>query len=417
MITINLMNSVYDFWAYSGTDQRVRIVGARAILRGISPYTLDYSPELPVVLQDPDQYVKGLSRCPYPPSLLLFWTPLSSLSYRLQRGIWMALEWIALLATIALLARTLRHESLRSIFVIIAIIGFAGSHFWRLHVERGQYHVFVTFLLAWGSYDAIKIRRDRWKTGIPFGLALSVRPTIAVVLLFFLLFKHYRTAAFTLITALFIFLISLTFGGLRFWEDWQVLVNRYEDLVAGVSQKSLQPIHNRLPAEGFQPGKMLHSRTSNNSALSILNRIQKKSGISLGAQNSKLLAKGIVAVATLFFLLIFVWAHLRRKFGFRFGLGYAVYLSVMLEFIAPIRFGYADTQFLLLLALSLPLLLRKRGLLPAAILLLALVYPVWSFTSPRTVDTSRTLLLFMVTTLIFVGSAAYRIVALNSGRR
>lgn len=100
MTGINLINSVYDLKHYSGTDLRIRIVGTRAMLRGINPYTLDYSPKLPEILQDPDQPAKGLSRCPYPPSLLLFYAPLSPLPYPTIRRISMGLEWCALIASL-----------------------------------------------------------------------------------------------------------------------------------------------------------------------------------------------------------------------------------------------------------------------------------------------------------------------------
>ncbi|MBD3243891.1 MAG: DUF2029 domain-containing protein, partial [Chitinivibrionales bacterium] len=234
LTAVNIINSVHDYNAYSGTDLRIRIVGARAMLRHINPYRLDHSTSLPQTLQDPDQYFVGLSRCPYPPTLLLLYAPLSLFPYRIVRVISMLLEWAAMVMTIALLARTLRTSRLRLFFVSAALIGFAGSYQWRVHVERGQYHIFATLLLAWGAYLLSDKRRDHWICGVPFGILLSFRPTVLVLLVILALARAYRTVSAAVATAVVLVIITLPVAGLETWLDWRNLVNRYADLIAGV---------------------------------------------------------------------------------------------------------------------------------------------------------------------------------------
>ena len=105
------------------------------------------------------------------------------------------------------------------ILAALALLGFAGSYPWRLHVERGQYHIFVTLALAAAAYACTRDRRDRWVLGILIGLAMSVRPTVAIALAVLLLARAYRTVFAAGAVALVVFGMTLPFGGLELWHD------------------------------------------------------------------------------------------------------------------------------------------------------------------------------------------------------
>src|SRR5438128_11086389 len=85
---LNGVASLQDTRTFTGYDLRIRVVGARLLLQGIDPYTYSSSPGLPPELQDPGQQFQGLSRCSYPPPLLLAYAPLSHFPYPLQRRAW-----------------------------------------------------------------------------------------------------------------------------------------------------------------------------------------------------------------------------------------------------------------------------------------------------------------------------------------
>ena len=405
MTGINMINSLHDYRSYNGIDLRARIVGTRAMLKGINPYTLDYSPKLPETLQDPSQSAQGLSRCPYPPSVLLFYAPLSFLPYPVIRAISIVLEWIALLATIAVLARTLKSHQLRVIFVIIALSAFSGSYFWRLHVERGQYHVFVTLLMSLGVYQVLVKRKDSWIGGVPFGLALSMRPTVAVVLLIISLAKFPKTAISAIGTAIIVVLLTLPFGGLRFWQDWRILVNRYENIIAGIKDNSRE-IAQRLPVEGYHPRRTLKSKTDNSSALSITIYILKATKIHLEPEKIKILAKAGLAIISITFLGVFFWGAYKKRYGIRFTLYGAILLALITEFIAPIRFGYADVQLILLVPLALPLFLRPRARFLGSIVILSfLVGGYLPFIKSENSDQLRSII-FIIPNLLIVSNSA-----------
>jgi hypothetical protein len=364
MTGVNLVNSVTDVYRFSGTDLRIRIVGVRAMLQGIDPYKLDYSPKLPATLQDPDQYAQGVSRCPYPPSLLLFYAPLAPFPYPVGRGISAIAEWATMLATIALLSRTLRSERSRLILVIIGLICFSGSDFWRLHVERGQYHIFTTFCFAWGAYEILKKRKDSWVAGVPFGIALSFRPTIITILLFLWLLKYRQATVAAVTGASLIVLATFPFGGLPLWQSWKSLVSRYEDYAIG-AQKNWYPIEDKQTAEGFSPDNSLRSKTKNSSVVATLQDLATATNIKIEPQIIKSLAKAIVVGGILLGSGLFVLAFCRQPFGVRFTVYAAIFVAIAAELVSPIRYGYADTQLLLLMAIPLPVLLRPSGRLLA----------------------------------------------------
>ncbi len=140
--------TVGDVTESPGTDLRCRVVGARAMMLGMDPYFMPAKTDQIQTLQDPDRYAAVCTRCTYTPSLLCLYMPLAKLPYQQQRYIWFAIEWCALAGSILLLRAILPGRLIKNVFTAIAIVFFAGGVFWRLHLERGQYYVFIGFLFS-----------------------------------------------------------------------------------------------------------------------------------------------------------------------------------------------------------------------------------------------------------------------------
>ena len=175
---VNVWHSYHDVQNYGGTDLRVRIVGARALVRGVNPYTMQQTEDLDPALRDPDQ--SGLSRCTYPPTLLWFYAPLSSLKYLTQRVIWAVLEWCAFIASVVVLSACIESRNTRYWFLVAAIGLFGSSFFWRLHVERGQYYIFVVLLISIGMLVLLKTQQTV-VAGIFWAIAICLRPTVGLL--------------------------------------------------------------------------------------------------------------------------------------------------------------------------------------------------------------------------------------------
>jgi hypothetical protein len=250
-----------DLFQYAGIDLRNRIVGARALVQSIDPYTIEWRPGMPLDLADPSQRYPGVSRVSAAPSLLLLYMPFAELPYRTQQIIWWALQWAALGITIAVLARSFRNEADRNIFLLIAVICFVGSWFWRLHVERGQYYIFSTMLL---SLDLAvlrdKGRRPKW-LGIPSGIAVAIKPTnvILVPMLWFL--GERRAALGAVFVAALVVAASLYPSGPQVWSSFLSTIQdaAAAEMYPDFASKHFGPVQAVAPRviEGVDFGKPL----------------------------------------------------------------------------------------------------------------------------------------------------------------
>jgi len=219
--------SLDDLARYGGVDLRNRVVGARALLLSIDPYNVEWRPGAPVELADTHQRYPGVTRVTAAPPLLLLYAPFAHLPYRTQQAIWWALQWAALAACIAVLARGFAGGAQRRVFVCVAVACFAGSWFWRLHVERGQYYVFSTLLLCL-DLAALRSAGGRpWWLGIPSGVAAAIKPTNAVVLPMLWLFGERRAALACGAAAASLVAASVYAGGPDVWPSFLAAVGDY----------------------------------------------------------------------------------------------------------------------------------------------------------------------------------------------
>lgn len=354
---LNVAVSVHDFFSYGGTDFRARIVGARALLRGLDPYSLTTSRDLNPELQDPHQTHVGLSRCTYSPALLLTYVPLAVLPYQVGRATSMVLEWAALLVMLALLARALRSGRLRYRFVVATLLLVAASPFWRLHVERGQYYVFVGLLLAWGVRQLLKKDADPRVAGIAFGLAVALRGTAVVLLLPLWIAGHRRAVVFAGMSAVAVTSLSLALFGVESWNDYFRAMNQWERnrLQTAESDREFprrQPTTESV--DGFRTA-VLPSKSGNISLPEIYGQLARRSP-SINPKWGRTVVRGSCLTMVVIVTAGFWLAHRRRPCSPRESLLAGLLLVLLCDFFVPIRVGYADVLYCLALALMTPLL-------------------------------------------------------------
>ena len=377
----NVYRNVGNVVTYPGTDLRARVVGARAMLAGVSPYTAPPLANGDERLIDPERYAVDYTRCTYTPALLLLYAPLSVLPYQTQRYAWAALEWGMLGATGWLLWRHVvrdRSPLARALFLGLFFVSIAGAYFWRVHVERGQYYVIILLLLSLGSVALMK--GDRAAAGIPLGLAVACRLTPAVLLLPLWLLGYRRAVVGTLAAATVMVVATLPFGGVGLWKDYLYLVRQHERVrmdpaFAAAQKRNLPPVP--ATAEGVTFGPKMPAHSFNASALHSLHVLEGQ-GLPLPPRSTWGTCMKIAALTVTFAWAALVAARRRRDATLEPAEAVAVSLVpvLALDFLTPTRYGYADVLWLLPLTLLLPALRRDRigqGLivLAAACLLLA----------------------------------------------
>ena len=102
-------------------------------------------------------------------------------------------------------------------------------------------------------------------------------------------------------------------------------------------------------------------------------KTQRRLGYSMDPRLNKLLAKLNVTGLALLLILLFAWADYRKRFDPRFGLLYTAMVIMVLGFLAPVRFGYVNVQFMLLFSLGLPYIVRPRAILLTAVTIFGLL--------------------------------------------
>jgi hypothetical protein len=379
MTALNVLAGLYDHHKYDGYDLRIRVVGARLLLRGIDPYTYSTSPDLPPELRDPGQQFQGLSRCTYPPPLLLVYAPLSPLPYGLQRGVWMVLEWLALLSVVALASRLSPAIQVRFLTAASGLGLVAASYAWRFHVERGQYYVFVALLLVAAVRLLQRCRREHLGAGVLLGLAVAMRPPVAIFLLPLWLGGLRRTALTGGVTAAACVAGTLPLCGPSAYANYARVATAWEEVM--LDWEKAQQAYGVPPADervvdGFR-NRELELRGASWTVGGMLNRPQLPHLFRTPA-GQKVVYAAVLAV----WLGLFYLANRVRPFRVRETVQAGVWLVVLTDYFLPLRVEYADVLFLLPMALAMPALAVPRNQYWLLGLVLAWL-PVVAVTGPQ----------------------------------
>ena len=370
---INLWHSYHDVQNYGGTDLRVRVVGARALVRGINPYTIQDSARLDPDLRDPDQ--QGLNRCTYPPTLLCFYAPLSSLKYSTQRVVWAILEWCAFFASVLALSACIKSRDARCWFFVAAVGLFGSSFFWRLHVERGQYYIFVVLLTSIGMLLLLKTQHAI-VVGIFWGCAICLRPTVGLLVVPWLMSSQRRTAITAIATAFVLVLAATTFGQPQYWLDFLKLSQAWEQSVLGAELPNTTfEAAISGPTDDYKTA-MLDSFAANLTFDSLALSVQTMLNVPV---DPKIIARAgkvlwLLVIATIWIL---QWKRKRgQAVQVHDQLLVGSCLMLVTDYFLPIRIEYADVLFLIPMALLIPSLMCRENHFLAAGFVIAMLIPL-----------------------------------------
>jgi hypothetical protein len=282
---------------------------------------------------------------------LLLYSPFAWLPYGAQRVLWFWLEWVALLASIALLARLVGRRR-RLLFVVLALLFFATSSFWRLHVERGQYYVFVLLALAASAFLTVARRDSGWWPGILLGLAVALRPTTVIIPLLLFAAGRFRLALSAAATAAACVLATLPLGGIGTWRSYVELVDGWGQVFTDFHYMDkrfgqARPVPDT--AEGVALVRGLPDNSSNTTLHAVYRLIigdAAERGIDFDIHTVAKLCMAAMLAAGLAWMMA-----VRRRSTMRSAFALAVMVMLLAEFFLPTRLGYADVLYLLPLAL------------------------------------------------------------------
>jgi hypothetical protein len=172
-------------------DLRNRITGARLLASHLDPYFYKWQEPEPPEFADPyNNPLLPVSKTTATPALLVAQMPFALLPYRLAQLAWFFAQWLLLLGTAAIWWRecaTQRQRLLLAVFVT----GFTYTAAWRLHAERGQSYVLLTFLFAVWLAPTLEARqKSGWLAGLCAGLLAALRPPFLLLAPFLVLHRR-----------------------------------------------------------------------------------------------------------------------------------------------------------------------------------------------------------------------------------
>jgi hypothetical protein len=347
--------SILDLRDYAGIDLRNRVVGARALLLGLDPYRVEWRPGVSLELADYQQRYPGISRVTVAPPVLLAYAPFASLGHRTQQLLWWGLQWAALLAAILILFRSYDCAELRRAFLLVAVLCFVGSWFWRLHVERGQYYVFLALLLC---LDVAALRnaalRTRW-LGVPIGLAVALRPTNGVLVPLLWLMGERAAAVKAAVTAALVLAGSVAWVGPGPWQHLveNVRLAAFYEMDPEFEARHFGPVVNRAPAviEGLDFSRELPYRGGGSTIQSLIKR-------PWAVPLSRMATVMVVLAGMAMMWWMARQAHLPRDAL----LLLLTMMPVLVELTGTLRNTYTDVAFLPVIAVLIPLIGRSAAL-------------------------------------------------------
>jgi hypothetical protein len=358
VFVVTLFVAGWTFWdicTHPGDDLRNRVVGARVMLIGEDPYTFAWQSGMPEELLDPvhDPHAHRLTASP--PTLLLY-APIAPLPWRAARFISFMVEWLAMIGSLILLARSLPEPRQRVVFLLGAVMFVIATDVWRLHLERGQFYVIQLLALSAAVYLSRRGDLDSIPAGIALGLLALMRPNLLVIAPALLLMRRWRSAGAMLATvgvggaATFVMLPCSS------WQSYLNVGDQYYRAIQGDPIIAVPRPPHEGPVEGVEFAGEHSLKNVQSSSFATLWR-QLHDGAGLPMVDLALVSKTALALiaATLLGL---VWR--RRGGNPRAAFALLVVLSLDTEFFLPQRWGYADVMLLAPLTLLLPELLRNR---------------------------------------------------------
>ncbi len=208
------------------SDLRNRVVGARLIAEGKSPYYYKWKQSDGLRYYDPSNFGNGctssITASPFFHRLMI---PLSSLPQNRIADIWLVTQYLLLVITI-LISVNLAFSNFSKILIVATGIAFLFTDAWKSHMSTGQLYIFIPFLLAIFTWLFVKVK-SKWIFLVGGAVAIIIvliRPNFLVFFLPCLLFvKHFTLRKiYLLLLPAVIILVFAIFNPFeqKLWKDY-----------------------------------------------------------------------------------------------------------------------------------------------------------------------------------------------------
>ena len=246
-IGLSLRRDIRYSREYMG-DLRNRIVGARIIEDGGSPYFYKYAPSDSVRYYDPQAFDPYLaSICTSTPFLHRLLIPLADLPFATIMRIWMVLLWVIYLAMAGYALLYARAPLARGAVIVVATL-FLLTNAWELHTRYGQTYLLVPAFAM--LIFALSRRSGRWwsvVTGVAAAALVMIRPNAVLFLVPLLFVRGFRWWSL-LPGFLALIWVLASPGERRLWGDYEAMLGQQVKI-----HQDLGPTRRPVPTDpGFR---------------------------------------------------------------------------------------------------------------------------------------------------------------------
>lgn len=332
---------------YGGIDLRTRVVGARLLANGQDPYYFSWEKGQSDTFLDPlDRPGSGISRVTVPPNILTLHSAISSYSYINQKIIWLVIEWSSFLATLYIFLRKSNSLYNKLLVLVIGLV-FINSHFWRLHVERGQ--IYIIYILFWAIawYVMSKpLKLNYFLSGLIIGFTASLRPLTVLIMIPFLIYRKLSVLLGSILGLAVGVSLPLMLSNHSIWSSYFSAISQTRHYISGYSASVTD--FNRNQAVNTYPKiiegldnltKTKDIPSVNSSFLYLMNRLE------INEFNKNIILMLVAFVLILFFI-VFIFNV--KKVSERNSLLLGILICLTTDFFIPSpRYSYADIQWIL----------------------------------------------------------------------
>lgn len=327
---------------YGGSDLRHRVVGARVMLHHYDPYFFKWHVGLPDEWLDPTDRNVPISQVTVPPTVLSVHAAIATFPYRLQRVIWLFVQWALFIATVMPAAGCATTSLQKKVVWIAALLFVSGSFFWRLHVERGQIYVLYAFLIMLSFWFSQRVSlSNQLIGGIVLGLSISLRPILIVMGIPLLISRRWTTLGGAFMGALVGLGGAALVAGAHLWQSYFSAMNLSEQIYLGTYHCAVPITIGTFPSaiEGMTNLKSMLAVPTIDSSLA---EIARRTGIHITSTILSLVYAGCI-VCLLWIL--YGQRRIARTTTNEYIVG--IYLALIGEFFLPAaRYSYSDIIWL-----------------------------------------------------------------------